>query len=262
MFIRARGASGSSRTSRAALAAGLLALLSTAGCAVGPHRVVQSGVAPGISVTGHGEARGAPDIARVTIGIEVRAQAAAEATEQANRQASAITAAITGSGVAAPDIQTQNFSINFEQQPEPYPPQPSAAAAATAAEAPRGFYRVSNSLLVTVRDVSKLGAVLGAATGAGANNIWGITFEIDDSTKLEAQAREEAVKEARARAEQLASLAGVKLGKVVSVSELGGGGAPMSGGAQFNMKAARSDVPVQGGELTISQDVQVLFSIE
>lgn len=260
MYIRARPASDSSRTSRAALAAGILALLSSAACAGGPQRVVQSGVAPGISVTGHGEARGAPDIARITIGIEVRAQAAADATEQANRQASAITAAITGSGVAALDIQTQNFSINFEQQPEPYPPQPGPASAAP--EAPRGFYRVSNSLLVTVRDVSKLGAVLGAATGAGANNIWGITFEIDDPTKLEAQAREEAVKEARARAEQLASLAGVKLGKVVSVSELGGSAMPMQGGAQFNMKAARSDVPVQGGELTVNQDVQVLFSIE
>jgi uncharacterized protein YggE len=113
-----------------------------------------------------------------------------------------------------------------------------------------------------VRDVTKLGAVLGAATGAGANNIWGITFEIEDPTKLEAQAREQAVKEARARAEQLASLAGVKLGKVVSVSELGAGAAPMQGGVQFNMKSARSDVPVQGGELTVNQDVQVLFSID
>lgn len=243
-------------------AVGLFALLSTA-CAGGPHRGVQSGVAPGISVTGHGEARGAPDIARVTIGIEVRAQAAAEATEQANRQASAITTAITASGVAVPDVQTQNFSINFEQQPEPYPPRPTPDSAEKAAvDGPRGFYRVSNSLLVTVRDVSKLGAVLGAATGAGANNIWGVTFEIADPTKLEAQAREQAVKEARARAEQLASLAGVKLGKVVSVSELGQGAAPMQGGVQFNMKAARSDVPVQGGELTVNQDVQVLFSIE
>lgn len=221
--------------------------------------MAHGGVAPGISVTGHGEARGAPDIARVTIGIEVRAQVASDATEQANRQASAITGAITASGVAAKDIQTQNFSINFEQQPEPYPPRPAAGGAAE--EAPRGFYRVSNALLVTVRDVSKLGAILGAATGAGANNIWGIAFEIEDPSKLEAQAREGAVREARARAEQLASLTGVKLGQVVSVSELGGGGGPMQGGAQY-MKVARADVPVQGGELTVSQDVQVLYSIE
>lgn len=265
MYMRARGASERARTSRTALVVGLLALLSTASCAGGRHRVAHGGVAPGISVTGHGEAYGAPDIARVTIGIEVRAQVASDATEQANRQASAITGAITASGVAAQDIQTQNFSINFEQQPEPYPPRPAAGAAGAAGaaeEAPRGFYRVSNSLLVTVRDVSKLGAILGAATGAGANNIWGIAFEIEDPSKLEAQAREEAVREARARAEQLASLAGVKLGKVVSVSELGGGAGPMQGGAQFNMKAARADVPVQGGELTVNQDVQVLYSIE
>lgn len=260
MCISELGARVRARTGSMAIA--VSALCWAAACAGGPQRVIQSGVAPGISVMGHGEARGAPDIARITIGVEVRAPRAAEATEQANRQVSAVTAAIRENGVAAADIQTQNFSINFEQQHEPYPRGPGEqGAGAGAPEVPRGFYRVSNALLVTVRDTSKLGAILGAATGAGANNIWGIAFEIEDPSKLEGEARGEAVAEARARAEQLARLAGVKLGKVISVSELGRGAVPQ-GGVHFNMKAAQADVPVQQGELTVSQDVQVLFAIQ
>ncbi len=220
-------------------------------------------------MSGHGEAQGAPDIARITLGVEARAQHAAEATEQANQQMAAVVAAVHQSGVAAADVRTQNFSINFEQQPEPYPPVPGPERAEKAeagkgapAESPRGFYRVSNTVLMTVRDLGKLGAVLGAATRAGANNVWGIEFEIEDPSQLEAAARREAVAEARARAEQLAALAGVKLGRLVSLAELGAGTPMARGGLGFDMKAAQSDVPVQGGQLTVSQDVQLVFSIE
>ncbi len=251
------------------------------GCASGPTSLAQSALPHGISVSGHGEAQGQPDLARVTIGVEARSGVANEATEQVNQQMSAVLAAIQQQGVAEADIRTQNFSINFEHQPEPYPPgpypgagsapaeverpsassKPATAAPAQPADVPRGFYRVSNTVQVTVRDLAKLGTILGATTGAGANNIWGIEFEIEDPSKLEAEARQEAVAEAKARAEQLAQLAGVKLGRVISLGE-SGGSMPRESGYGYSMQAARSDVPVQRGELTISQDVQIVFSIE
>jgi uncharacterized protein len=256
-------------------------LFSALGCASGPASIAQSALPHGISVSGHGEAQGQPDLARVTIGVEARSRVANEATEQVNQQMSAVIAAIQQQGVVEADIRTQNFSINFEQQPEPYPPgpypgagpepagleRPSASsksatpAPAQAQDVPRGFYRVSNTVQVTVRDLTKLGTILGATTGAGANNIWGIQFEIEDPSKLEAEARQEAVAQAKARAEQLAQLAGVKLGRVVSVG-VAGGAMPGEGGYGYSMQAARSDVPVQRGELTISQDVQIVFAIE
>lgn len=248
-----------------------LALPLALGCA--PAQVVMPpGAMPqGITVSGHGEAQGRPDIARVTLGVEARAKLATEATEQSNRQMTAVIAALKQQGIRDEDLRTQNFSIHFEQQPEPYPPPPAPApagaeprieAARAEPEGPRGFYRVSNTVLVTVRDLDQLGAVLGAAAGAGANNVWGLQLEIEDPAPLEAQARQHAVAQARARAEQLARLAGVTLGKVLAISE---GGGPVMGRAEgigFSMKAMNADVPVQRGELVVTQDVQMVFATE
>lgn len=241
------------------------------GCA-GPTTIVQSALPQGISVSGHGEARGQPDIARVTLGVETRSASADEATTSASQQMTGVINALQQKGVAPADIRTQNFSVNFEQQPEPYPPPPPASVGRAApdqkpgAEAapslPRGFYRVNNTVIVTVRNTSELGALLGAATAAGANTVWGIQFEIEDPSKLEEQARAEAMKRARQRAEQLAALAGVKLGRMISAGESGGGGPVMREGYGYSMKAAQMDVPVQSGELTVSQDVQVVYAIE
>jgi uncharacterized protein YggE len=259
-----------SRTITRALALSLFALPWTLGCA-GTSTIVQSALPQGISVSGHGEVLGQPDVARVTLGVETRSKVASEATEQANQQMSAVIAAIKQQGVADKDIRTQSFSVNFEQQPEPYPPAPidapredvrssKAAPSAPASEGPRGFYRVSNTVQVTIRELPKLGTILGATTGAGANSVWGIQFDIDDPTMLEAEARQKAMTQARTRAEQLAQLAGVKLGRVVSVGESGGGVMQSDTGYRYSMKAANTSVPVQSGELTVTQDVQVVYA--
>jgi uncharacterized protein YggE len=187
---------------------------------------------------------------------------------------SAVIAAIKQLQVADADVRTQNFSIHFEQQPEPHPQvtespsRPSGPAAPEQArdtpaqpDLPLGFYRVSNTVQITVRDLDRLGAILGATTGAGANNVWGIQFEIEDPSALMAAARQAAVAEATSRAEQLARLSGVELGKVVSVGDVGSGGSSNPEGFAYSMKAARADVPVQRGELTVTQDVHMVFSI-
>jgi len=240
----------------------------------GKTTFVQSSLPQGISVSGHGEAEGTPDIARVTLGVETREKVAALATERANAQMAAILAALKQKGVPDTDVRTQNFSVNFDQ--EPYPPGPypvesegrpapavksaEAASSTSSAEAgPRGFYRVSNTVVVTVRKLGELGALLGAATEAGANNVWGVQFDIEDPSKLEAEARSEAMAAAKSNAEQLARLAGVTLGPIVSVGD-SGGGVMHADGYGYSMKAA--NVPVQTGELTVSRDVQVVFSIE
>ena len=71
-------------------------------------------------------------------------------------------------------------------------------------EPPAGFYRVSNMVQVTIRDMTKVGDVIDTAVKAGANNVWGISFSLENTDDLEDQAREAAVKDARARAESLA----------------------------------------------------------
>lgn len=225
----------------------------------------------GISVAGYGKASAPPDIARTSIGVEVRANDVQQATADATARMNAVTAALKQLGIADKDLRTHNFSIGFEQEPQPPQPLPaevtpagrSAAAATTVAApaTPRGFYRVSNMLEVTIRDLSSIGRVLQAATAAGANNVWGITFEIENTDTLKVQARAQAIARAQQAAAELAQLTGMKLGQVVSVSE-GEAEGGRGGAVMMNMRAADEDVPVERGEMTISYAVRVQYDIK
>lgn len=242
----------------------------------------------GIAVTGFGEASGPPTIARINVGVETRAVEASQAIEQANTRMRAVLSALGKSGVLPADMQTSNLSLNFERtheppMPEPPPralpaPAPPAKAGATqatksevaasgpaqapaqpAASLPDGFYRASNTVLITIRDLGRIGEMLGVATGAGADQIFGIEFQIEDRTKLETLAREKAVADAEARATQLAQLAGLKLGRPISIVETSNRGQPEYGYAMRN--AAMSKVPVEQGSVAVASTVQVIYEL-
>ncbi len=216
--------------------------------------------APGrtITVVGLGEVQSEPDIARTSIGIEVVGATVADAMAEARTRMDAVLAALKAAGIAEKDIRTNNFSINFERQgPEPIP-----SPATRAAPVRNGLYRVSNMVEVTVRDLEKVGAVIDAATGAGANNVWGINFALEETTGIEAEAREKAVDDARARAESLARLSGVQLGQIVSVSEVIGQQVPMLDTAAAARGMGGGGTPVQPGELTFSTRIQAVFAIQ
>ena len=236
-----------------------------------------------IQVSGVGEAHGAPDVARSSIGVEARAPSVQDALRQANAQIAQIIQALKAQGVADADLQTHGFSVAYDR--EYVQPAPASAAAAVApapapraamkkgatveaapvaevapapAPSPRGSYVVTNQLQVTVRDVSKLGEVLSAATAAGANNIWGISFDLADTSALVEKARAEAIEHAKRDAERVASLSGVKLGKLLRVSDgTSGGGGPVP-----MMRAyAAEAVPVERGELTVYHHVSLEYAI-
>jgi len=276
---------GGASRSRAVIALGALSL-GAIGC--GRHTMVSlpHAMAPvrGITVNGVGEAKAPPDIARTNIGVEVRSSTVEEATNQANQRMASIVNALRQLGIADKDLRTHSFSISFEQPPEPPVPMPHtesapaestargrqvAPAQAGAAPAPtppaavaRGYYRASNMLEVTVRDLDKAGRVLQAATDAGANNVWGISFELEDPQPLLAKARVEAVAHAKQNAEALAKLSGVKLGDIVSVSEGGGSQGPVPPMFRMQAEAAQGgDVPIERGEVTVSQQVQLVYAL-
>lgn len=271
-------------------------LLAVAACT--PQTVVNSSVpaanapARGISVNGVGKANGKPNVARSTIGVEARAGTAEEAMAEVNQRMAQVIAAVKQAGVADADVRTSTLSLNFERNYESPRPEfapaatpvaapPVAPAAAPAgktksasvgvavpkAEAvptaplvklPQGFYTATNSVEVTIRNLDTAGKVLSAATGAGANQLYGIRFEIEDPSALQAEARKKAVEDARARAERLAQLAGVKLGPAVSITELDGGGGPVP---MFAMAKMDSAAPVERGELTVTSTVQIVFAL-
>jgi uncharacterized protein YggE len=154
---------------------------------------------------------------------------------------------------SAPSTARGKRQAGAEIASAPVEPQPTA-------QPTRGSYVVNNQLEVTLRDVSKLGALLSTATAAGANNIWGINFDLADKRPLIEKARAQAIENALADATRVAALAGVKLGKIVSVSD-GVQGGPVPMGAMREKSVASNAVPVQEGELTVSHQVNVELAI-
>ena len=201
-----------------------------------------------ITVVGEGEARGKPDIARATVGVEAAAGKVGPALQDANARMSALLAAVRRAGVADRDIRTTEFSVFFEQDP----PRPGDASPV------RGRYHVRNSVEVTIRDLARASDVLDAALAAGGNSASGISFAIGDPAPLRARAREAAVADAHGRAEALARAAGVALGPVLSISESGNAGPrPMAARAM----AMSAGPPIEAGELGESAQIEVVYEI-
>lgn len=211
-----------------------------------------------ITVVGRGEVKVKPDVAVTTIGVEALGATVDAAMEDAQARMASVVAALKQLGIADKDIQTSNFSINFERQSEPTV---NAQATPGVFEPPAGFYRVSNMVQVTIRDLNKVSEAIDTSVKAGANNIWGISLTLDNDDAVEGQAREAAVADAKARAEALAELNGVAVGQVMAVSEIvGNQGVAMYAVADRAMNAGGTSV--EPGELTFTTQIQVVYAIE
>lgn len=232
----------------------LLILLGVVLVACNPTADVPAGTATGrgITVIGQGEAVGQPTQANASVGVEISAATVSEATSQNEAIVAQILAALAQQGIEEKDIQTSNYNVWAEQ-----------VYGETGPERISG-YRVTNMVNITIRDIDKVGAVLQAATEAGANAVHGVYFSVADTAALEAEARTAAITNARARAQSLADLAGVELGEVVMITEIIGSNYPIPvARADFNIASAESAAPsISPGELSFTTQIQVTFAIK
>ncbi len=159
-----------------------------------------------VTVSGQGQVSLPPDTAYLTLGVEISDPDLAVAQSTAAEQMDAVLAALKANGVADDDIQTAWYSISVERDYN----QPSQ---------PITGYHVSHSVTAKVRQLDATGATLAAAVDAGANSVSGVSFGLEDPGAAVAQARELAVADARAKAEDLARLTESTLGPVISISE-------------------------------------------
>ncbi|MDA0353495.1 MAG: SIMPL domain-containing protein [Chloroflexi bacterium] len=163
----------------------------------------------GIAVSGSGRVAVTPDIARLDVGVEVTGDTVARARGDAASAMESIMSALVENGVAEADVQTRYFNIypQYRYRDE------------TAPEI-IGF-TVTNQVTVTVRNIDNASAVLDAAIEAGGDavRVNGITFTVENPQEFLDEARADAIKDARARAETIADAAGVDLGSVRSISE-------------------------------------------
>lgn len=210
-----------------------------------------AGPAGSITVTATGTAYGEPDQANFDAGVSATNRDVQTALDEVNGRVESLMDVLEAAGIAAEDIRTSNFSV--------YPDQ---------AYRPDGTlgelrYRVTNTVSVTVRDTSQLGALLGASVEAGANEIWNVVFSLSNREALEREAREQAMQGAQERAQQLASLSGAELGGVSRVVEgpVPDGGTPFPGPRMEAMDAGAS-VPISSGQLAVTVTLQVTFGID
>jgi uncharacterized protein YggE len=207
----------------------------------------------GIWVTGEGEVSVTPDIAMLYLGIEAEAETVADAQTQAADAMNDVLAALEDSGVAEQDIQTQYFSIDqvtrwdFDRD-----------------EQVVIGYRVTNMVTVTIRDIEEVGPIIDvvAAAGGDLTRINGISFSVDDPTPYYQEAREAAMADALAKAEQLADLAGVGLGEPFYISE-GNIYPPVvyRDTDYLEEGVGAPSTPISAGEIELTLTLQVAYNI-
>jgi len=200
-----------------------------------------------ISVSGEATVSVPPDLALVDGGVTSDAKTAREASDANNAAMAKVLQALKGAGIEAKDVQTSRLSL--QPQNAPNRSGPSAIVG----------YRASNRVTIRVHDVAKVANVIDTLVAAGANDIGGISFMVSQASKFLDEAREQAVADARRKAEIYAKAAGVTLGAPLSISEEGSPGAipfrKMAGG----MTAA---APVAQGEETLQVTVNVSWAIK
>lgn len=226
----------------AVLALGI-ALAACAQPAVTSGEAVQ---APTIAVAGIGEVTGVPDTLVIDLGVAVVRPNVTEAAAEASRLAGAVIAALEANGVAESDIQTTGYSI--------WPEYDYRADIPTITG-----YRVSHTVSAKIRGLDMAGDTIDAAVAAGGNDtiVNTVRFDLEADSELVTAARQAAWTDARARADQLASLAGVTLGPVVSVAETLRPGQS----TPYGIDADEGGMPVMPGEETVSVVIEVSFEI-
>ncbi|MBC56047.1 MAG: hypothetical protein CL814_03830 [Confluentimicrobium sp.] len=202
-----------------------------------------------LTVTGEAEVAAAPDMAVITVGVTSLARSAADAMDDTSVKTAEILAALAAAGIAERDLQTRALRLNPNW----------ANRSSTPGAGPKidGFV-ASNTVMVRVRDLDRLGGVLDTVLGLGANEFGGLSFGLQNPAPAQDEARRAAVAEAMRKAQLYAEAAGLTLGPVLSLSEAGGARpAPMM------MEAARmaDAVPVAAGEVSVSAAVTMVFDI-
>lgn len=197
----------------------------------------------------------APDIATVGTGVQTRAPTAAQAMRDNAGKMTSLVAALTKAGIDKKDIQTSGINLNAQYD--------YSNRDGTQSEPRFLGYEASNQLTVKLRDIKQVGALLDKMVAAGANNISGPSFSIDDPSPMLTQARGTALKSAKSQADFYAQAAGYRQARLLSISESNSGGQPprpMMAAERF--KADAASTPVEPGQVSSAVTLTVQYALE
>lgn len=207
------------------------------------------------SVSGEGKVVAVPDVARVTFSVLTEGGLNVSALQQENAELmNDAVSFLKEQGIEDQDIKTENYYISPRYQYCTYD-------SGVCPPAQIVGYSVSQTAQVKIRDFAKIPGVLSGIVQKGANTVSGLTFVIDDATELENEARSAAIEQAKERARDVASSAGFSLGRLLSLSESGGGTPPIFTAERaydgFGGIGGAGPVPEPG-----SQDVRVYVTLQ
>lgn len=233
----------------------LLAASLLAGLMIQPAFSAEAAKEAVITVSGEAHASLAPDLAIISFAVSKTEKTARAALDANNQAMTAVVKALKESGIAAKDLQTSGFSIapQFvypnDNNNNPKPPVLTG-------------YTVTNTLTVRLRDLAKIGSVLDRSVTLGINEGGSINFSNENPEKTIDGVRAAAMKNAAAKAKILAEAAGVKLGRIVEISEASAAPEPRALAPMAMAKEASDQVPVEAGELSYSVTVNASFAID
>jgi uncharacterized protein YggE len=219
-----------------------------------PTRAVDGATTPEhtISVSGIGRVTTVPDVADVRVGVMVTRAKVRDAQAVAATAMQAVIAALRKAGIADKDIQTTSLSLQpvYDYSSNGNPPRLTG-------------YQIVNAVQATVRKLDTISDVIDGALSAGATTLDGITFRVDDPAPAEAQARDAAMKNARAKADALAKAAGVSITGVSQISEQPGSvPVPVPYFAEGASGAKAASTPIQVGTNEVDVSVSVVYLID
>ncbi len=230
-------------------------------------RYIGAGLPPSntISVSGYGEAFGAADIATFSFSVMSEKSTVAAAQADATAKINAVTKYLKDVGVEDKDIQTTDYSVSPMYD---YVTKVCSGGYCPGGEQVLRGYQVRQTTSVKVRDTDKAGDLLTGVGGKGASEVSGLNFTFDDPNKLQDEARGEAIDDAKDKADELAKQLGVKLVRVVSFNESGGGyptpyaygrGGMEVANQAMDSKAVAPDISL--GQNKVSSNVSVTYEI-
>ena len=212
-----------------------------------------------LSVSAEGRTTRTPDLATFNAGVTSQGKTAAEALAANSADMNRVIAALKRAGIADRDVQTSNLNLNPIYQPQ----RPLPDGTYQPVEPKIIGYQVSNTVNVRQRDIASFGKVIDTLVSAGANQVNGPSFEMDKPDEALDEARMEAMKMARARAELYARAAGLKVVRILTISESGGYYPPQPRVmyAKAAMDSAAAPTPVAPGEVSLNANVSVTFEL-
>lgn len=230
-----------------------LGLLTAISAAAPSLAIEMKDLPPSVSVTGEGHAYAKPDQAQISMGVVSDSKTAAIALKSNNEKMTNLISTLKAKGIAEKDILTSNFSVNPQYRYDNVNGQQRPTIIG---------YQVSNDVQVKIRNLPSLGDILDAVVTAGANNVNGISFSLAEPAGVLDQARQKAMSDAKRKADLYAAAAGVKVGRVLYITESSGTIQPPRPMMMQARAASIESVPISSGEQESTATITVVYAFE